>query len=330
MTTPASAPLLYLAPIRGITDAVFRTVYARHFQGIDRAIAPFVTTNSGRRPPDRHVRDLAPAANPIMPVIPQILGKSATEFVTLARHLFEEWGYTQVNWNLGCPFPQVAQKGRGSGLLPHPELIDAFLEEVLAAIPNRLSIKTRLGRRDPAELDAVARVFRRYPLEEVIVHPRTGIQMYTGRPDLQAFAAFLQRCPHRVVYNGDIVSEAVFADLRERFPSVGAWMVGRPALANPFLPGLLKGVAPLPADPMRAFRRFHNDLLEAYREQLAGPGHLLDRMKGLWRYFHVPFTHGAEALKRIHKAPRLDLYEELAERFFDGEGRWTGEVRFGA
>jgi tRNA-dihydrouridine synthase B len=330
MSEPLVTPTLYLAPIRGVTDAVFRTVYARHFQGIDLAIAPFLTTHSSARIPARHVRDLAPAANPAMPVIPQILSKSAVEFITLARHLFEELGYTQVNWNLGCPFPQVANKGRGSGLLPHPERIDAFLEEALAAIPNRLSIKTRLGRRDPGEMAAVARVFNRYPLEEVIVHPRTGIQMYDGRPDLEAFAVFMGLCTHRVVYNGDILSEAVFAGLRARFPAVGAWMVGRPALANPFLPGLLKGVAPLPPDPVAAYRRFHDDLLHHYRERLSGPGHLLDRMKGLWRYFHVPFAHGAEALKCIHKAAHLDLYEELAARFFDGEDRWTGEVRFGA
>lgn len=323
---PPPPPVLYLAPLRGITDAVFRTVFARHFAGIDRAVAPFVTTHGGARILPRHVRGLHPAENPAMPVIPQILGKSAPQFAAFARHLFEELGHPEVNWNLGCPFPQVANKGRGSGLLPHPDRIDAFLEEALGAIPGRLSIKTRLGRRHPDEMEAVAQVFNRYPLSAVIVHPRTGIQMYAGPPDLEAFGAFLAVCRHPVIYNGDLVSEAVFRDLAARFPAVAGWMLGRPAVANPFLPGLFKGAGALPPHPAARFRRFHDDLLARYRECLAGPGHLLDRMKGFWRYFHLPFADGPRFLRAILKARRLDQVEELAARVFE-EGRWTGEVR---
>ena len=105
------------------------------------------------------------------------------DFINLAVRLFD-LGYMSVNWNLGCPFPMVAKKKRGSGLLPYPENIDAFLEKTVSSIPNRLSIKTRLGRRHINEIFKLMPIFNQYPLEEIIIHPRTGKQMYDGKTDL--------------------------------------------------------------------------------------------------------------------------------------------------
>lgn len=316
---------LYLAPLRGFTDHIYRNVHARHFNGIDVAIAPFVTTCSGGFKAAQ-IRGLLPENNAGMPVIPQILSNSTEDFIVLARRLFD-LGYGIINWNLGCPFPQVAKKQRGSGLLPHPDRIDGLLERIMAAIPNRLSIKTRLGRHRFDEIFKVIRVFNRYPLEEVIVHPRTGIQMYGGSPDLDTFETLLDMTDHRIVYNGDILSPTVFESLEKRFPAISRWMLGRPVLANPFLPGLLKGTHREPSNPVAAFRRFHDDLFQGYREHLSGPSHLLERMKGFWTYFHIPFCDGARIRKAVHKAKTVDIYAASVKRFFESEACWTGEVR---
>ncbi|MBK9356299.1 MAG: tRNA-dihydrouridine synthase [Bacteroidales bacterium] len=49
-------------------------------------------------------------------VVPQVLSKSAGEIIWLAQ-VCEQLGFKELNWNLGCPYPQVANKKRGSGIL---------------------------------------------------------------------------------------------------------------------------------------------------------------------------------------------------------------------
>ncbi len=321
--TSPNPPRLWLAPLRGFTDAEYRTAFARHFQGIDLAIAPFITTHGGRRIKSTHVRDLLPANNRDMVVIPQILSKHPDDFARLANHLFE-MGYACVNLNLGCPFPQVANKGRGSGMLPFPERIEAFLEAVIPRLAGRMSIKTRLGRHHPDEIQQLIPVFNRYPLQEIIIHPRTGVQMYTGRPDEAAFAACLRALSLPVVYNGDITCRSDFNRLTASFTGVSGWMIGRGVLANPFLPGSLKSGREDRESNTARFHRFHDDLFARYGRRLHGPGHLLNRMKGFWNYFANGFRGSARARKRIHKSRTLEQYEEAVHFFFSSGFDWVG------
>ena len=313
---------IFMAPLRGITDVVYRSTYADHFDGVDLAVAPFITTHAGRRIKPAHVRDLRPEDNRGMPTIPQILTKSAEDFVHLAHTLFD-LGYATINLNCGCPFPQVANKGRGSGLLCLPAELDRLLDTVLAQIPNRLSIKTRLGRRHVDEIRAIMPIYNRYPLASVIVHPRTGIQMYDGKPDLAAFAWCLAQCRHPIVYNGDITDVASFEALTQRFEGVAGWMIGRGLLADPFLPGRLKSRQPLDAaDKTKRFRRFHDDLFIRYQDRLSGPGHLLDRMKGLWKYFAQGFKNNEAARKRLFKSRTIGQYWEAVTAFWEAGLEW--------
>jgi len=321
-SVPANRRLLYLAPLRGVTDAIYRSTYAEYFGGIDLAVAPFVTTHTGRRIKPAHVRELRPEDNRSMPVIPQVLTKNAEDFITLADHLFD-MGYGIINLNCGCPFPQVANKGRGSGLLCDPDYLDRLLNTILSRISNRLSIKTRLGRHNTDEIRSVLPIFNRYPLESVTVHPRTGIQMYTGTPDLEAFAWCLNHCNHPVIYNGDITSLSGFQELEQRFEGVAGWMIGRGMLANPFLPGQLKNHQPVDeTQKTNHFLRFHDALFERYRDRLSGPGHLLDRMKGLWKYFAQGFRGSETARKKIHKARSVEQYTAAVSAFLEGSLEW--------
>jgi tRNA-dihydrouridine synthase len=328
---PSTGPedLLVLAPMKGYTDHVYRNVLAAHFGGIDIAVAPFVTASAASTSKRGCLRGLLPENNRRMPVVPQVLGHGVEGVVLLARML-HDMGHRTLNWNLGCPFPQVARKGKGSGMLPHPDRIDAFLDRVVPRIPIRLSVKTRLGRHRYDEIFRVIRVFNRYPLSEIIVHPRTGVQMYDGAPDLDTLETLLDMTDHRVVYNGDIRCPEDLEALRRRFPGIRGWMVGRAVLANPFLPGLLRRPdAAMPDDPALAVRDFHDELMEAYRRDLSGPGHLLDRMKGFWKYLAIPFDNAERGRKRIQRARRTGDYLLAVRRFFESEARWTGRVTAG-
>ncbi len=313
-------PKIYLAPMRGFTDYVYRNVYTRHFKGVDLAVAPFITSVKGKQVKQSHLKDVLPENNHGMPVIPQILSKDAGEFIVMADALFQ-LGYKKINWNLGCPYPMVAKKGRGSGLLCVPDTLDRLFDEIMSHIACRLSIKTRLGRHSVSEIEALMPVFNRYDIDELIVHPRTGVQMYEGKPDLNMFAYCVDQSRHRIVYNGDIVSKETFEVVSKRFPGISSWMVGRGILMDPLLPEKLFGDAEFGDTFKERFKGFHWDLFCAYEEKLYGPSHLLDRMKGLWRYFAAGFPSGKKALKKIRKAKTIDQYKNAFSALLESSDR---------
>ncbi len=312
---------LYLAPLRGFTDYIYRNTFARHFDGFDNAVTPFIPTLKTIRAKPSHLKDVLPENNLAIPVVPQIIGNNHENFIPLARQL-AGLGYDTVNWNLGCPFPMVAKKQRGSGLLPYPDRIDHFLEKTVPAIPNRLSVKIRLGRKTPDEVFKLLPVLNRYPLKEIIIHPRTGVQMYSGEPDLDTFEQCLEATHHRIMYNGDINNLATFKRLAGRFEEIKHWMIGRGAIINPFLPAIIKAGKDDFTNRVERFRCFYEDLFGEYQSVFFGPGHLLERMKGFWFYFSQAFEDGRKIRKKVHRTLKLDRYMDIVERFFDENAKW--------
>lgn len=316
--TNQNSPILYMGPIRGGTDHIYRNTFAAHFDGFDLAVAPFINCIGTDRIRPKYVRTLLPENNTGMPVVPQILSKSAEGFVALANYL-TDLGYDTINWNLGCPYPQVAGKQRGSGLLPHTDKIRQFLDKTIPKLSGQMSIKTRLGREDKSELFALMPVFNDYPVKEIIIHARTGKQMYEGAPDLVAFETALCLSRHPVVYNGDIRSINDYLRLSRRFPEISRWMIGRWAMVDPFLPTVIKTGKDMDTKEKKAKRMkaFHDALYDQYSRVLHGPTQIIDRMKGLMMSFCLGFTEDKKTLKRIKKARTPEQYEAAANLFFD-------------
>jgi tRNA-dihydrouridine synthase len=182
---------LILAPIRGVTTAIYRSVYIKHFDGFDEALAPFIPTTIGDKISTSHLSDILPENNINgLPTTPQLIGNNAEDFVRMANHI-HQLGYDSINWNLGCPYPTVVNKKRGAGLLPLPDKIEAFLDKVIPVLKCRLTIKTRLGLNNPDELIALIPLFNNYPVKELIIHPRTAKQSYSGTVDLKRYGACL-------------------------------------------------------------------------------------------------------------------------------------------
>ncbi len=310
-------PILTLAPLQGVTEVLFRNLFARHFPGFDAAMAPFVKPQGQARFPDRLLRDILPEANTGLPLVPQLLHNDAANFLAMADRI-ADLGYREINWNLGCPAPMIVRKKRGSGLLPHPGLIVDLLDTVLPRLRVGLSIKTRLGLNDRGELPALLPLLDAYPLTEIIVHARLGRQLYEGHPDIEGFAACLPLTRHRLAYNGDITDVAGFSALRQRLPQVDRWMIGRGALADPFLPGAIKGLAAVgQAERTRRIRIFHDELYAAYGERFAGPSHLLGRMKQLWAYLICSFPGQNKLLKKINKSMSKDQYDRVVGQLWE-------------
>lgn len=310
-------PYLYLAPLRGITDVLFRNVFVSHFDGFDIAIAPFINPQRSPSKKKNLLADVFPENNRQLPIIPQLLNNTAEDFLDLAFRL-EDLGYTRLNWNLGCPAPMVANKGRGSGLLPYPDQIIELLDDVLPRLTASLSIKMRLGFREKSESFELLPRLNDYPLEELIIHPRLGKQMYKGKTDPDGFARCLSLTSHKVIYNGDINSVVTYTELAQKFDSISSWMIGRGVLANPFLAEEIKGKTEMdPAVRQKRIRAFHDELCEGYREKLSGPGHLLGKMKQLWLYLAASFPGKEKVMKKLKKARNEEQFFDAVEQMFD-------------
>ncbi len=312
-----------MAPMKGYTDHIFRNIFTDHFEGIDLAVSPFIASKKDNKIKRKYVRDVFPENNTQLPVIPQILSKTAIDFITLANYLYD-LGYETVNWNLGCPYPMVAKKKRGSGMLPHTDMIHSFLDSVMPGIKGKLSIKIRLGWRSKDDIFRLIPILNQYPLEDVIIHPRTGIQRYEGDVDHGAFGLCMELISHKVIYNGDIKTPEVFKALSMQFDNdnVSGWMIGRWCIANPFLPCIIKAGKDDIQDKIPRMKRFHEDLFEAYGSILDGPSHLLNKMKGFWKYFAFSFKECKKAMKKIKKTRQPDQYLEQVNLFFDNDAQW--------
>lgn len=307
---------LILAPIRGITDAVYRDAFALCFDGFDGAVAPFFPLRQGHALRPVELRQVAWASHRTLRVIPQVLTHHPPTFSAALREL-REAGHEEVNWNLGCPYPTVAGRGRGAGLLPHTNRIDAILAEVMKDVPVRLSVKMRLGYHDPDEFKGVIEVLNQYPIAEVILHARTADQMYDGVVDIGRAAQALTLCKHPFVYNGDITTVDGFMALQRQLPAVTAWMIGRGALKNPFLPAQIKGV-PLPPPEVRRAQliKFHNLLFEGYGQWLSGDQHRLDKMREQWDYLAHQFADPQAVFSRIRRS-HVRSYEQDVRKIYD-------------
>lgn len=313
----SSQDTFYLAPLRGITDWVYRNTYENFFGKFDYLLTPFIPTVKGMAIRRSILKDLEPSRNDINRVIPQMLGKDAHE-LTILTNAISELGYKKVNWNLGCPHPLVTRKKRGSGLLPYYEEIDSILEYTIPRINCKLSIKCRLGYKVKSDIEKLIPIFNKYPLDEIILHPRTGEQLYDGTCDLDAFEKVITSCKHKIVYNGDITSKDHYSYLKSRFQSISNWMIGRGIIQDPFLLMSIKGNTEINNDRLQ---RFSQDLLTGYMQLLPTKGHVIDKMKQQWTYLFKRFTVNSSTQKNLLKAKNLDTFEKCTEEVFEELGQ---------
>ena len=290
--------MIFLAPLQGYTDFIFRNVFSRHYTGIDIAVSPFIPLTDGKNKMSNTAKDVLPANNHAMQVIPQLLGNKAEQFIHISQML-HDWGYGTLNWNLGCPVKNVTRKKRGSGLLPHPELVREILEKIIPIIPQRLSIKLRLGLNETNDIYNLIPVLNDFPLENIIIHPRIGTQMYEGEIHHDVLQGFLPLIKHEIVYNGDIFSPADFQNIKNKYPTITKWMIGRGVFYNPLLPSIIKGDKILSGK--EDDKIFLNFLLDLYKElQIHLPDFLvLDRIKDLWKLFSKGFSEPENVFDKI-------------------------------
>lgn len=293
----------YYAPLEGVTTSIYRSIHHNLFPGADRYYTPFFSPTSDHRLTARELREILPENNRGVNVIPQILSKSAEDFLWAADQL-ADMGYEEVNFNIGCPSATVTAKGKGAGLLLHPKELDAMLEEIFLHTPIRVSVKTRIGYQEPEEWEQILPIYNRYPISELILHPRTRKEMYTGEPHRDVFVYTLEKSRAPVCYNGNLFHTEQCKAFAAEFPAVPL-MLGRGAVVDPSLFRQLRGGAPISREELL---RFHTELYAAYREELGAPN-AMRKMKELWQYFLRLFDDSEQLGKKIARTKDVAAFD---------------------
>lgn len=297
----------YFAPMEGLTDSVLRRLHHEYFPGIHRYYTPFFSPTIHRALTAREERELPYAHEAGFPVVPQLLTKQAEDFLWMAQVCLDR-GYEQVNLNLGCPSGTVVAKGKGSGMLSDLDALDHFLERVYHDAPLPVSIKTRLGLDSPEEFPPLLEVFNRYPIAEVIIHPRVRRQFYTGEVNRDMFSYAYEESRNPLCYNGDILSLSQAKDLQKAYPRLDAVMIGRGLLRDP---GMLSGGT----DP-KALREFMDALLETYTQVFGSSRNAMFRMKENWSYLHTRFPGSEKLWKRLRKTTDIGEFRAITDEIF--------------
>lgn len=304
---------IYTAPLEGITGHVFRTALYHHFGGADKYFIPFIRPNQNGHFSAREKQDILPENNKGMYAVPQILTNDAEDFLRTAWKL-EQYGYKEINLNLGCPSKTVISKKRGSGFLAYPNELEAFLDEIFEKCKLQISIKTRIGKENPDEFARLLEIYNKYPMKELIIHPRVQTDFYKNYPNRSVFKEALNESKNPVCYNGDIFTVEDYKEIAETFPTLDCIMIGRGVLKNP---GLIREVKENKAIDKESLRAFHDELYAGYREVLSGDKTILFKMKELWSFLAPIFTNYEKYAKKIKKCEKLYKYDEVIEALFE-------------
>ena len=304
---------LYLAPFEGISGYVYRNAYYHYFGELDKYFIPFIMPNQFGHFSYKEKNDILPEHNEGMYAVPQILTNSAEDFLRTVESL-KEYGYHEVNLNLGCPSRTVVTKGRGSGMLADPYKLDRFLKEVFESVDMKVSLKTRIGMEDPEEFEDLLAIYNNYPLEELVIHPRLQTDYYKNTPDWDVFAYAVRNCKCPLCYNGDIYSAEDYKRFTERFPDIDRVMLGRGILRNPGLAVLIRNGKSVDKITLR---KFHDEIFEKYQKVLSGDKTILFKMKELWAFMALNFNDSQKCVKRIRKAEKLNVYEKAVDKLFE-------------
>ncbi len=305
-------PKLLLAPFKGLTGRRYRNAFSRHFGGFDAMYAPFISGFGHSKINPSKLEDVVPVEANLAPTVPQFLSTNAREIILFGKTL-QQLGYDHINWNMGCPFAHIADKKRGCGLLPYPDELEQILNDVFMDLPVKLSIKTRLGYFSHHEIYRIIEVLNQFPISLLIIHARTGTQIYSGEVNIDAFSDCLSLSKNPLAYNGDIYHKLRFAEMRSRFPEIKTWMLGRGSLINPFLAMEIKGNFFSESEKREKLNAFLNEMLDTGMETGQNPTRLLGYMKAVWFYISGLFANPGLIFSAIKTTVNLTAYKKMVD-----------------
>ncbi|XHR30769.1 MAG: tRNA dihydrouridine synthase DusB [Chthoniobacteraceae bacterium] len=224
---------LYLAPMAGVTDRIFRGLCKE--LGADVMVTEFVSAEGIFRKNERTCEylDFAPAERPIGV---QLFGANPDHLGEAARMVRDWVGPDFLDLNFGCPVPKVVARNGGSALLKDLPLLERVAKAVVAAAaPCPVTAKIRIGwSQTTVNALETARILEDAGIEALAVHGRTKDMGYSGEADWEVIDAVARSVRIPVIGNGDI-RNAQDAARRKRETAVSGLMIGRGAMSAPWI-----------------------------------------------------------------------------------------------
>ena len=303
--------IVYLAPLEGVTDAVFRQTHHACFGGVSKYFIPFVSPTQNLVFTSRDLSSVAPEHNIGVPAVPRASrqGRRALQLGGMragGAGLFGSQPQPRLPLRNGY---REGQRLRSAGGL---SALERFLDGIFGNAPLPISIKTRIGYTSADEFERLLALFSRYPVHELIIHPRTRAEFYKGTPHRDVFTRAFSETTLPLCFNGNLFSAEDCRLLTAQCPQTHALMIGRGLIANPALAQELNGGDALtPA----ALRDFHNRLFAAYCEKY--PPHVaLGRMREIAKHMVCCFEQPEKPRKAIRKASSLRAYSDAIDDLF--------------
>jgi len=315
----------YVAPLEGVTGYIYRNALEKYFPGANCYFTPFIVPDQKHPLRKKELRDILPENNHVKNLVPQILTNDADRFHEAVQEL-QAYGYREVNLNLGCPSGTVTARKKGAGFLAYPEELNQFLDRIFSENEVCISLKTRIGMKDPEEGFRLLEIYNQYPLSELIIHPRTREEFYKGEPHLDLYAQLSAVSHAPVCYNGNLLTARDYEAFHAAFPQTERVMLGRGVIADPGLIGRLnkqQNEMDLPgtanrdlAAEKKLLREFHAEIFAQYREIFGEDRNAVFHMKELWSYMLQNFEHSEKIGKKIRKASKVTEYLCEVDRLF--------------
>ncbi len=302
---------ILFAPLQGYTTGPYRKAHAEIFGGVDAYYAPFLRIENGL-PREKDLRDLETDSHTNFKVVPQIIANSVHEFKTLAEALLQK-GFSEIDFNMGCPFPMQVNRHRGAGILSDINAVQEIMDEIrkmsgatTETAPIKFSVKMRLGQNSPDEAFALLPLLNDTPLAHITLHPRLGKQQYKGAIDFSSFERFYNECKHTLVYNGDLTTVSQINELERKYPKLAGIMIGRGLLARPSLAAEYKGASP--QELLGKILQMHQAIFDNACKTYQGDSQILSHVQTFWDYLEPNIPK--KIFKKIKKAGKLGEYKE--------------------
>ncbi|MFC1683124.1 tRNA dihydrouridine synthase DusB [Candidatus Zixiibacteriota bacterium] len=225
-----SSPV-FMAPLAGITDSVFRRLVVGHGAGMvyTELVSAEGLVHGGEK--TFHLMDFTEGERPIGV---QIFG-SRPEAMGQAAQIASRRRPDLIDLNFGCPSKKVVAKNGGAALLRDLPLMEKILRAVVTAADLPVTVKIRSGwDQDSIVAVEVAAMCQAWGVAAITVHPRTRQQGFSGQADWEIIRQVKESVDIPVIGNGDVRTPE---DGMRMFKETGcdAIMIGRGALGNPWL-----------------------------------------------------------------------------------------------
>lgn len=306
---------LALAPLQTYTDYHFRNAHIAVFKGVDKFYAPYLKLNNDGTIKNAPKIDILPKNNPKTNVIPQLMACNVDEFFTMSNYI-EDLGYSELNWNMGCPYPMVTNKNLGAGILNKPSEIFQLFDNIFPKLKIGLGVKMRMGLENTSEILEILPRLNDYPLTEIIIHARYAKQLYNGGCDHERFMECISLTKHPLTYNGDITSKEEFDLLNQKFSSIQSWMIGRGAMNNPSLFEEIKfGIVDSEEEYRNKLMVFSEHLVNSLLDCNPDKGYALSKMKSYWEYLCESLSDGHQLYRKVKKAKDITELTDYLQYF---------------